>query len=76
MIHFIKNILTDLILRLITMTGGETLQFKTRYGFMFTMRWESVVNDPSSPAYYLHRHRVYLREPDWHLQWSIYNDTL
>lgn len=76
MIHEFKNILTDFVLRLIAMTGGDTLRFRTRYRFMFTTRYEPLSNDPNEPEYILHGHRAYLREPEWHLQWSIYNDTL
>ena len=67
MIHFVKNILTDIVLRFITMAGGDTLRFRTRYRFMFFNRWEPVSNDPFEAAYHLHRRRAYLREPDWHI---------
>lgn len=76
MTYLIKNLLTDFVLRLIAMTGGDTLRFRTRYHFMFTTRVEPLSKDPNEPEYILHRKRAYLREPDWHFQWSIYNDTL
>ena len=74
--HIFKNLLTDFVLRMVVMTGGDPFKFKTHYHFMFSTRWEAKSKDPNDPDFFAHCRRVYLREPDWHLQWSIYNDTL
>ena len=71
--NFLKNTLTDVVLRLIAATGGIPLKMKARYNFMFFTDWHSLSDDPTSLDYFIHSRRVYLREPRWHvnIDWSM-----
>ena len=66
-----KKVLTDIVLRFIYLVTGTTLAMKFRYRFMYFARWEPQSSDPNSDDYFVHARRAYLREPEWHVDWSF-----
>lgn len=70
--NFVKNMLSDLILRIVYLVSGEfAVPIRSiAYRIIFTVRWEGGA-DPNNPDYYLHQRRAYLRKPQWHYDWEM-----